>query len=132
MKRLLFALFCIIIFSATTCKKNSDDCHKELIIKNNSSDTVILAQISYYGSLCNLDGGKLPPKKEEILAHRDCWEDIVSSGGIKDIYIIDPTKFNNPLVFYECDSIEIKNKVLRHYLLNIDTLRKNNFTISYP
>jgi hypothetical protein len=66
------------------------------------------------------------------LNRNNCWESILANGEPEEIYIIDPNHYNDPNVFYDCDSIEIKNTVLKHYVLTLDDLKKNNFTITYP
>jgi len=47
------------------------------------------------------------------------------------MYVVDPRKFISGTGFYDCDSIPIKNKVLKHYELTLDDLKKANFTIVY-
>jgi hypothetical protein len=48
-----------------------------------------------------------------------------------DIYIIDSDEYNEPSVFYDCDSIAIKNRILKQYTLTLDDLKQSNFTITY-
>jgi|ERR1035437_5917414 hypothetical protein len=132
MKQVLFALLCLIICSATTCKKDGANCHKTIYVRNNSSDTVILARKAYQNSFCKLDGSKQPPGQEFSISNRDCWEDDLANGETQELFIVDLAKFNVPYIFYDCDSIEIKNKILGHYKLTIDSLRKYNFIINYP
>jgi len=130
MKLLQILLALVCVFSTITCKK--DNCHRTLTLKNTSGDTVILAQVMHNNTLCNLDGGIFPPGSEFPLKHRDCWEDILANGKTWDLYIVDRSKYNDPSIFYNCDSIESINKVLKHYVLSLDDLKKNGFTIVYP
>jgi len=133
MKKLLFLLFCFVVLSASDCnKKESGDCHKSIIIKNNSSDTIIVALLATSNNLCSLTGTKTAPNNEFILPLlRNCWEDELSNGKSQNIYIVDPNKFNTPQVFYDCDSIQFKNKILKYFFLTIDSLRSHNFIITY-
>jgi hypothetical protein len=135
MKLTLFTLFCIIIFIAADCKKRGKDCHDNFIFKNNSADTIIFAlKWRDVHSLCQLNGSRIVPHAEGGLGGQlYCWENqLTYPNETLIIYIVDPKKYNPPLEFYSCDSIEIKNRVLKHYFLTIDSLRKYNFIISYP
>ncbi len=49
-----------------------------------------------------------------------------------EVYIIDTSKYNTPYVFYDCDSIAIKNDILKYFSLTLDDLKQSDFTITYP
>jgi hypothetical protein len=133
MKRIalnLLLLLSIPLFWATTCKK--ENCHKIFYIKNGSPDTVIMALNWHNNSKCQLQGPSIPPNTNhpEVLL-RACWEDELANGQTFSIYFVDPSKYNAPLIFYDCDSIEINNKVLKRMDITLDLLIKNDFSISY-
>jgi hypothetical protein len=128
---LLVSLF----FLAAHCSKEGPDCHHSYNIKNNSSDTVIYAikgQMGSDTSLCYLGGKNLNPGDNEEIIENDCWEDYLANGRIEEFFIIDPNYYNEPNVFYDCDSIEIYNKILKHYVITLEDLQDNDFIITYP
>jgi len=134
MKKIIIFSFISLFFLAGTCKKEGENCHHSIFITNNSSDTVICAFKGYYGSseLCNLAGSILNSSDKYKLNRNDCWESILANGQSEEIYIVNPDHFNEPGIYYDCDSIEIKNTVLKHYVLSLDDLKKINFTVTYP
>ncbi len=133
---MITSILCLLILSASTCKKESQECHYDISIKNNSNDTVIYALKYTLGndpSKCSLGGMELKPNETYLEnSGQTCWEDRLTNGGTHDFYIVDPVNYNAPGVYYDCDSIGIKNKVLKHYVLTIDDLKNNNFTVTYP
>jgi hypothetical protein len=133
MKLYFFALFCLIVFLAADCHKKHEPCHESIYFKNNSSDTIILAERWHNGSLCQLLGDKVNPKTQIDWQWKDCWEEyLLPPNNVLEIYIVDPEKYNPTQIFYSCDSIEIKNKVLKHYFITIDSLLKYNFIVNFP
>jgi len=121
----------IFITSTIACKRHT--CHTDLTFKNNSPDTVIVAFKAYNNGNCSLDAINKIAKAEFTYSHySNCLEDEFSNGKTLDIYFVDPAKFNKPSIFYNCDSIEIKNKVLKHVVLTLDEFEASNFTVSYP
>lgn len=130
---------CIILYtllSSSTCNKQENDCHYDISINNISNTPVIYAKKYMLGnntSKCLLSGYVLKAN-EKYVEHspRDCWEDMLLNGKTLEIYIVDTARYNSPNVFYSCDSIEIKNTVLKHYVLTLDDLKRNNFTVTYP
>jgi hypothetical protein len=139
--RNLLILLLALPMTSSKCKK--DECHFTIAIKNNSTQNIIFAiPVLGFGQPipdtnalpgCHLSGEEI--KKGETYKYRPynkCIENRLSDGSAEEIYIVDLNSFNNPNEFYSCDSIEIKNTVLKHYVLTLDDLRKNNFTITYP
>lgn len=63
---------------------------------------------------------------------RDPWENRLINGIAQDIYIVDPKKMNTIGKYYDCDSIDVYNKVLRHYVLTLEDLNRMNFIVTYP
>ncbi|MCK4677470.1 MAG: hypothetical protein KAT48_05005 [Bacteroidales bacterium] len=133
MKPMFISFLCLILLSASTCKKEGVDCHHDLIVLNNSNDTIICAIKSYYDNLCKIDGPELKPNQSYTFnLLRTCWEEELSNGQKQEFYIVDPANYNIPGVFYDCDSIEIKNTVLKHYELTLQDLQNANWTVTYP
>ncbi len=127
---------CIILYTllfSSTCKKQ--ECHYDISINNNSNTSVIYAKKAILDntSKCLL-GGYVLKANEKYIEHspRDCWEDRLSNVSPLEIFIVDTAKFNSPNVFYDCDSIEIKNNILKHYVLTLDDLKQSNFIVTYP
>lgn len=136
MKRILIFFLVALVFNAFTCgREEGDDCHHALIVRNESADTVIVARVYYTYDLCSLSGVKIGPTDSRTFSSSpECWEDEINyyRNDRLDIYIVDPILYNDPMVFYSMDSIEIKNKVLKHFCLSIDDMRKANFVVTYP
>jgi hypothetical protein len=131
-KILLFAITYLLLFAEANCKKDKD-CHREITIINKSNQDVIRAfNMKNTSNNCNLSGSIIKSGDSYKQDSRECWENVVSDTKPYDLYIIDTAKYNAPTIFYSCDSIEIKNKVLKHYVLTLDDLKKNNFTVTYP
>lgn len=132
MKRMLISLICLILISST-CKKE-DDCHAYINFINQSEKVIIfsLRATDYLGN-CRLDGNKVnKSEKFDFRPYNSCIEDNLNSNTRLDIYIVDSDKFNEPGVFYDCDSIVIKNEILKQFSLTLDDLRQSNFAITYP
>lgn len=134
---------CLLVLSASKCNKEDDDCHYNIVIKNNSSQSIIFAiLISGYGQpvpppnspiQCRLDGQEIKPGESyEYRPYNTCIENSMSSSDYEDIFIVDPNNFNDDNVWFSCDSVEYYNTLLKHYILTLDDLKENNFTIIYP
>lgn len=134
MRNSLLILCLGLILSATTCRKEGDDCHRQInIINNSNSDIISAIPILKSDAKCRLDGSIVSPENSHHhYGSRDCIEDELANGTTRQIYIVDPSKYNAPSVYYNCDSIEEYNNVLKHYILTLDDLRKSDFTITYP
>ncbi len=130
---LLFIYF--LLFFNGNCKKEGRNCHRSIQIMNKSNGSIVYALRFYNASnnsKCVLSGSTLAINESYEETLKVCWEDDLTNGRTFEFYIIDPSQYNNPNVFYSCDSIEIKNKVLKHYVLTLDDLKKNDFIITYP
>lgn len=133
MKTKIYFIFFLLPLMSGTCKKEGKDCHYNITIKNNSGNEIIAAiPLINANGKCRLDG-KLINKggSYEYRPFNFCIENSLSSGTTQDIYIIDPTLYNAIDTYYKCDSIKIKNKVLKHYVLTLDDLKRDNFTVTY-
>ena len=56
---------------------------------------------------------------------------MLANGKSEEIYFIDPNQFYTGGGFYDCDSINIKSKVLKLHKFNLNDLKKSNFVITY-
>jgi len=133
MKHKLWSLLAFTMFVASTCHREGPDCHHNIIFRNGSKTPIIYALPFTDLSGCILENHfKADPGEEFALdLPRYCWEQELAKGKNAELYVIDPAKFNVGFRFYDCDSIPIKNKVLKHYELTLDDLKRNNFTITY-
>lgn len=131
MKVLTVILLYILLFN--NCR--SDDCHQEFTFINNSLDTIYYAQIFYEGntslSKCELSGTLIAPEDDYIEWTRGCWESELASDHSFTFYIVSRNGLNNQ-GFYDCDSVFLKNVILKEYILTLDTLINSNWTITYP
>ncbi len=133
MKIFFFALAGLFLFSSSKCKKEGENCHRSLTIINNSIADIIPAFRYYgYGGKCILSGSLLQSGNVYQDKRNNCFESLIDDDNLYELYIVNPNNYNTPNEFYSCDSIEIKNTVLKHYVLTLDELRALNFTISYP
>lgn len=138
MKSKPFLLSLLTILSmASTCHREGPDCHHGIVIENASSDSIIFA-LKFYNlthnnlTQCGLDGEVLlPNSKLDWGGFRTCWENRLSNGKSEEIYFIDPHHFYQRGGFYDCDSIEIKSKVLKRHVFTLNDLKRDNFTITY-
>lgn len=121
------------VLLAASCYPEGPNCHHGIVIDNASSDSVVFALRFSDLTNCGLDGEILPPKsKVEWGGFRTCWENMLINGKSDEVYFVDPKQFyKGPPGLYDCDSIDIKNKILKHYVFTLDDLQKNNFTITY-
>ena len=131
-KSILILAFLPLLYNGK-CTKAGKNCHKKLTFINNSNTNIIVALKFTSSGKCNLEGSTLKPQEKYEEDTRLCWENEAPI----ERYIIDPTKFNvfyqnGKQVFYSCDSIEIYNKVLKHYVLTVDDLKATNFVVTYP
>lgn len=135
MKLQMLYVIWLLPLLAGTCRKEGKDCHHNVMIRNNSTNSVVYALKFTLGtdpSKCVLQGSVLQPNETILKDSRNCWENELSNGSTFDFYIVDTAHFNNQNQFYTCDSIGIKNAVLKHYVLSLQDLRNNNFVITYP
>lgn len=125
----MISLLCI----SNACKEQGEDCHLKITIINKSNQDIMYGwKIKNTSNKCNLSVSIIKQEGVYELNRNDCWESILANGQPEEIYIVDINHYNTPGIFYDCDSIEIKNTILKHYLLTLDDLKKNNFTVTYP
>jgi hypothetical protein len=118
------------IFIAATCKK--DRGHFIITIKNLSGQDIIWAKQSTSQGKCYLQGERLA--KDSVVSYRPFNTSIEKNLGNErpmEIYWVEVDRFNSGPDFYDCDSVYIKNNVLKKYALTLDTLIQTGFTIVY-
>ncbi len=130
-----FLSFALVILIISSCKKTSNEtqCHPKFTIRNNSADTVIIANENGTTTFfCNLRGEKCGPSKDyEFTAYSGCWEKELDTNRVMEIYIVDPSHFNVDTC-YTHDKIGTFNTVLKHYTLGITELKNGGFAFTYP
>jgi hypothetical protein len=133
MKTMFISFICLLVLSASKCKKEDEDCHKTITVINNSNQDVIPAfKFTDPDNKCILSGSGIGSGKNFKDEKKECWENIISATNPYELFIVDPDQYNSPNVFYSCDSMEIKNMVLKHYVLTLAYLKKSNFIVAYP
>jgi len=131
--RNVIIIFISLIFMSTTCKNEGEDCHRKIIIINKSNQDVMFGlKFQDPSNKCNLSLMILKQDSIYELHSNECYERRLANGQTREFYIVDPNHQNIPLIFYNCDSVEIKNTVLKHYVLTLEDLRKMNWTVTYP
>jgi hypothetical protein len=132
MKKLLIIII-VTISMAGNCEHEGPDCHFSIQVINTSNNDIVCAErFVNTRNECILSGSIIKPSENQEIRLNDCWEEELANGRTQELYIVDPYHFNTPTVFYECDSIEINNTVLKHYTLTIDDLKNSDFTVTYP
>ena len=118
---------------SSSCEPNEDK-HSYINFTNQSEKNVIFGlHATNFEQNCCLNGPKVMKNNTYVWRpYKTFIEDNLNSNTPLEIYIIDSDKYNIPSVFYDCDSIAIKNRILKHYTLTLDDLKKSNFTIIYP
>jgi hypothetical protein len=138
MKKYMFMpLICLALMSST-CQKDDDDSHFYITIKNQSdSDVYICLLFTNFEGGCSLDNGDSALEKNSVLEfhpYNFSIERELGSGSksVLELYFVNPNQYNEQGIFYDCDSIPVKNDVLKHYRLTLEDLKQCNFTITYP
>lgn len=129
---MLISIICLMLLSSS-CEKNEDR-HSYINFTNQSEKDVIFGlRSTNFEQNCCLNGSKVMKNNSYAWRPYNSYiEDNLNSNAPLDIYIIDSDKYNSPNVFYDCDSIAIKNRILKQYTLTLDVLKQSNFTITYP
>lgn len=132
MKHMLISIICLMLIPST-CKKE-EDCHAYINFINQSEKDVFFSlRFTNFEENCRLDGNKVMKNETyDWRPYNSCIEDNLNNSTPLEIYIIDSDNYNEPGVFYDCDSIGIKNDILKQYSLTLDDLRQSNFRITYP
>jgi len=117
---------------SSTCE-NSNNRHYHITVQNQSdSDLDICSRaIIPFENLCALTPIAVVEKNStfEWQPFNFSIERELREGGVLELFFVNN---HQPQGFYDCDSIFIKNDILRHYRLTLEDLRRMNFTITYP
>ena len=134
MKNFFLLIVLFFVLTAGTC--NKEDCHPYLLIQNNSDTAIIIGLRGYYKTdtvHCDLEGDTLFAHQSMNFESFDVyWERQLDDERTQEFYFIDVNHYNIPGVFYDCDSILIKNTVLKYYNLTLEEAQNSNFTLTYP
>jgi len=123
-----------LILLASACR---DDGHYFITFKNLSNEDVYLCLLTtvFDGSSnkCGLGRFHILEKNSvfEWQPFRFSFERELGSSRELELFIVNPKKFNPPHPF-DCDSIFIKNDVLKHLRLTLEDLQRMDFTITFP
>ena len=133
MRKYILIILGLSLLIGAKCKKDDEECHSEVVCVNNSNDTIIWTMKALSSSyLCKLCGDTLFPSQNKKYEKRYCWEDEFFDNRKLEFYVVDPIKYDGCEEFYNCDSIEIKNKILKYYILDLEDLKGMNWTVTYP
>ena len=136
-KKIIFYLLLAAI--TITCKKESDDCHFFVTIKNNSNHEIIFStpELLLDPNLCSLYDGNtsLIASKSSIkfrpYSHPDCIESVLRvENNIRPFVIADSDNYTTETI--PCEEFEVRNTILRTYVLTLEDLERMDYTINYP
>ena len=124
-----------LLLSFIGCRKESENCHYFIKIKNNSNENVIFYQsaIILDKSMCSIvDVKKIVSNDtyEYRYSLWDCLELSLKGTRTKQLQIIDPKNYSKEVV--PCEEFEEQNTILRTYSLTLEDLERMNYTINYP
>jgi len=124
-------LLCFTFFFSSC--ESEDNYHSFITIVNKSDNDVYLCNRFTNVGKCNLSkGGTLKKKSNlEYNPYNGNIEMNLKNNGILEFYLVDPNHYNEPNVFYNCDSIALKNNILMHYKLTLEDLERMNWEIVY-
>ncbi len=132
MKKYIFIpLMCLLMSS--TCKKDNN--HFYITIQNQSDNDVYLCGLATnFEGKCTLHRFSIIEKNStlEYCPFNNSIEKSLRGGGVLEFYLVNPNHYNAHNVFYDCDSIPIKNDILKHYQLTLEDLQQMNWTVEYP
>ena len=135
MKKILISFFILITFFQ--CRKESDDCHFFVTIKNNSNHEITFA---YSGFPSDINSCSLNDNVNNILSNQsfkyrpyvyDCIETRLNfEPNTHALFIVDTNNYTTDIV--PCEDFEERNTILRTYVLTLGDLERMDYTINYP
>lgn len=130
----LFAVMNLLMVSGCdTCSEKGH--HFSIRVANHSGVAFMLSVPATDGlGKWNLDGWKTLYPEETYFwrPFKTCIEDNLSDEETIELYLVDPDDYNPPQIFYDKDSLEKRNLVLRHYSLTYRDLAGLDFSIGFP
>ena len=139
MKSLIIILGGILLVAAD-CRRSSDECHKTIIFRNESNQSVYFCKVVAHSEnpeLCRvIPIGKInqPTSSGSILEESTnpyCWEERIPILGQYKRYVIEPTQ-SSFTEFHPCDSIDHVYNVLEQYSLTLQEMQAQQFVITFP
>ena len=146
MKKLYFFLSSFIIMSGT-CKKDSDNCHHTIRVKNQSTKTIyIYGDNNYPDTLISPPRYAFPsplsdPQLYEVKPNETNTEGLRLRRGCIESTFGTIIKSDTDIVYIfekdvlestPWDTIKAYNRYKKRYDLSLKDLQNNNFTITYP
>jgi hypothetical protein len=131
-------LYLLVLTMFVQCRKENEDCHFFITIKNNSSQEIIFG---FPGSpsdsnLCTLHDDVSKIKLNKQINYRpysfpDCIETRIKlEGNLRALFIVDPNNYTTEAV--PCEEFKERNTILRTYILTLEDLERMDYTINYP
>ena len=128
------SLYVLILITCVQCQKENEDCHYDIIIKNNSNKEVIFtgANILLDKTLCSLGKGERISPNNSYKYNYSLWDciELILKTETLPLYIIEPNNYTTEAV--PCEEFEERNTILRTYILTLEDLERLNYTINYP
>ena len=133
MKTIVIAICLCLVLSSSTCEKESNDCHYDIAVVNGSSESIIVAiPILNSNGECRLDGSLIEARQTYYYRpFHHCIENSIGNNLIS-IYLVDSVQFNDPNIYYDCDSINYFNTILATWDFTLEDLNQIDFIITYP
>ena len=132
-KRILLIGFSFLLMAAD-CDFDKDH-HWEITIENRSKvDFYFAYKFFSTQRQCILDLALEPILQGDEFIFRPFnlpIEREISTENPYEFFLVDVDKHNERGVFYDCDSISIKNNILKHYVLTLKDLEELDFKIVY-
>ena len=124
-----------LMLMCSTCE-NGNDNHFYVMIQNQSdSDMYLCTLLTNVEGKCTLEYGGSTLEKNSVFIWQPfniSIEREMGSKSVLEFYLVNPNHYNEQGVFFDCDSITIKNDIVRHCRLTLEDLRRMNFTVTYP
>jgi hypothetical protein len=119
----------LTILQISSCQEK---CQKTILLRNNHSEDIMLGSLGNNGSgECILALQRLPSGQTHTFVKRKCINK-ADQNAVFEVYIVDPKKANPSGSFYNCDSLEYKNDILRHVKVTYGELKTMNYQVLYP
>lgn len=124
------AAFMVLTFQ---CCKEKEDCHRDLLIVNNSNKDIWIAEsgAKHNGLDCRQVPGLVPSGESyNYDLPRVCWEDRIKAyQGAVVFYFFHENYF---ITHPECDSVEFNQSAIEQRAYTVDDLNGLGWAIEYP
>jgi len=124
-----------LTMTASRCGEDTEQCHKNIRIVNNSDKTLIMyTSFAYPDSTLNPKNNTQRPVIKPHADYLDYWGCVEGAlnnrneHGVLIYFFID----NDVVENYPLDTISKYRMYLRQYNLTIEGLQKDNWTVTYP